>query len=81
LKGARHIFLCGEGLGDCIAKEGALKMKELTYLHCQSINLTDLGNNFYCYLKNHPKSPIIFIILDKHPNKTQMIEFIEKLLP
>ena len=64
LKGARHIFFCGEGIADCIAKEGALKMKELTYLHCQSISLGNLSNNFYCYLKKEAKTPIIFIILD-----------------
>ncbi len=34
IKGYRHIFFCGQGLAECIAKEGALKMKELTYLHC-----------------------------------------------
>ena len=34
IKDARHIFFCGHGLTECIAAEGALKMKELTYLHC-----------------------------------------------
>tara|TARA_B110000285_G_scaffold230307_1_gene296681 strand:- start:1157 stop:2308 length:1152 start_codon:yes stop_codon:yes gene_type:complete len=47
IKGHRHVFFCGEGIADCIAKEGALKMKELTYLHCQSIMLPDMGNNFF----------------------------------
>ena len=79
IKHSRHIFFCGQGIADCIAKEGALKMKELTYLHCQSINLSDLGNNFYCYLKKHSDTPTIFIILDKQPNKAQMISEIEKL--
>jgi glucosamine--fructose-6-phosphate aminotransferase (isomerizing) len=64
LKGHRHVFFCGQGIADCIAKEGALKMKELTYLHCQSICLKDLGNNFYVYFKKFPKTPTIFIILD-----------------
>ena len=53
LKDKRHIFFMGQGLAECIAKEGALKMKELTYLHCQQIKLNDLGNSFYCYLKKH----------------------------
>jgi glutamine---fructose-6-phosphate transaminase (isomerizing) len=77
IKGARHIFFCGEGLADCIAKEGALKMKELTYLHCQSLNLGNISNNFYTYLKKHPKTPIIFIILDSQKKKVNMIEQIE----
>ena len=34
LKEARHIFVCGFGIAEYVAKEGALKMKEMTYLHC-----------------------------------------------
>jgi|APCry1669190591_1035303.scaffolds.fasta_scaffold165833_2 glutamine---fructose-6-phosphate transaminase (isomerizing) len=34
IKDQRHVFFCGHGLAECIAAEGALKMKELTYLHC-----------------------------------------------
>lgn len=34
LKSNKHIFLMGTGLGEIIAKEGALKIKELTYTHC-----------------------------------------------
>ena len=34
LKGARHIFFCGTGISEYVAREGALKMKEMTYLHC-----------------------------------------------
>lgn len=69
IKGHRHVFFCGQGIADCIAKEGALKMKELTYLHCQSINLQDLGNNFFCYFKKYPNLPTVFIILDCQKNK------------
>ena len=54
-------------------------MKELTYLHCQYINLKDLGNNFYCYLKKHARSPVISIVLDKQPNKLAMIEELMRL--
>mmetsp|Transcript_24283 Transcript_24283/g.37468 ORF Transcript_24283/g.37468 Transcript_24283/m.37468 type:complete len:267 (+) Transcript_24283:1454-2254(+) len=79
LTGKRHIFFMGQGIAECIAKEGALKMKELTYLHCQQIKLHDLGNNFFCYLKKFPESPIIIIILDKQPDKMQMIEEVERL--
>lgn len=34
IKHSKHVFLAGIGLGEISAKEGALKMKELTYLHC-----------------------------------------------
>ena len=30
----KHVFLLGLGLSECVAKEGSLKMKELTYKHC-----------------------------------------------
>ena len=30
----KHIFLTGAGLGHVVAMEGALKIKELTYVHC-----------------------------------------------
>ena len=33
-KAEKHIMLFGEGLGEAVALEGALKMKELTYIHC-----------------------------------------------
>jgi len=79
LKTHRHIFFCGHGLANCIAAEGALKMKELTYLHCQDITLHDLSNNFYGYFKRNPGSPIIFIILDKQTDKAKMIEDITML--
>lgn len=49
IKSTRHVFFCGQGIAEYVAKEGALKMKELTYLHCQSINLLSIGNNFYTY--------------------------------
>lgn len=79
LKSHRHIFFCGVGQAEYIAKEGALKMKELTYLHCQSIRLQDIGNNFYTYLKKHTGCPVIFLVLDHQKEKLDMIEQIEKL--
>ena len=79
LKDKRHIFFCGHGIASCVASEGALKMKELTYLHCQSITLYDLSNNFYTYFKREKNSPIIFIILDKQADKAHMMDTIEDM--
>jgi glucosamine 6-phosphate synthetase-like amidotransferase/phosphosugar isomerase protein len=32
---AKHVYVMGSpGLGEIAAKEGALKIKELTYIHC-----------------------------------------------
>jgi glucosamine 6-phosphate synthetase-like amidotransferase/phosphosugar isomerase protein len=65
LKPHKHLFLLGSGLAEVAAKEGALKIKELTYLHCQALNLSaNISNGFYSFLKAHP-SPMIFVILEK----------------
>jgi len=80
LKSSRHIFFCGTGLGEVIAQEGALKMKELTYIHCQEIKIRNLPNNFYNYFMKNPKSPVIFVVCDKQPDKMQLIKDIETLV-
>jgi glucosamine--fructose-6-phosphate aminotransferase (isomerizing) len=84
MKDSRHIFFCGgSDLASIIAKEGALKMKELTYIHCQDLKLDELGNNFYVYLLNNPNTHVVFIVLDSQPNKAdfvkQIVAFKEKL--
>merc|ERR1712154_119065 len=33
--GMEHIFVLGKGFGECIAYEGALKIKEVTYVHAE----------------------------------------------
>jgi len=39
----KHLFVAGSlGLGEVAAREGALKLKELTYIHCQAIKLSVL---------------------------------------
>lgn len=34
LSKSKAVLFLGEGLAQAVANEGALKMKELTYLHC-----------------------------------------------
>lgn len=80
LKGHRHIFFCGTGLCSVIAKEAALKMKELSYIHCQDINIQLLANNFFNYFKANPGTPVIFLVTDKQPDKMSLLEDIELLL-
>ena len=65
LKHSKHIFFCGTGLCSVIAQEAALKMKELSYVHCQDVSIQQLSNNFFTYFKANPKTPVIFIITDK----------------
>lgn len=78
MKTSKHIYLVGTGLGEIVAKEGALKIKELTYQHCQCLNINNISNHFYNYLKMNPKTPVIFIVLDDQ-YKSKMIEGMQKL--
>lgn len=74
MKGARHIFFCGgNDLTEQIAKEGALKMKELTYMHCQSLRIDNIGFSFFGYLKKNPNTNIIFLVTDNMKNKLEFI--------
>ena len=58
------IFFVGLGLGEQVAQEGSLKMKELTYLHCQCFSFANISNNFFPYVRRHPGVPTIFIVLE-----------------
>jgi glucosamine--fructose-6-phosphate aminotransferase (isomerizing) len=51
LKDQSHIFLLGLGFGECTAREGSLKLKELTYKHCQAYSITNVANGFFSYCK------------------------------
>jgi len=60
----QHIMFLGEGLGEAVAAEGALKMKELTYLHCHTFSLREIANSFFSYAKMHVGTPAIFVVLE-----------------
>lgn len=65
LKGHSHIYLLGSGLAEIATKEGALKIKELTYTHCQALNLgSNIANSFYSYMTAHPDTPILLTVLE-----------------
>ena len=54
----------GQGISEAVAQEGCLKMKELTYLHCQCFSISNIANNFFNYVKLNPGMPAIFVVLD-----------------
>lgn len=56
--------MIGQGLGEIIAKEGALKIKELTYNHCQCLNINNISNHVYNYFRKNPGTPVIFVVLE-----------------
>ena len=64
LKLAKGIMFMGQGIAEAAAHEGCLKMKELTYLHCQCFSFSNIVSNYHNYLKMHPGMPTIFVVLD-----------------
>ena len=64
LKSARGIMFLGQGLAEAVAQEGCLKMKELTYLHCQCFSMNNVVNSLYNYMIVNPGTPVILIVLD-----------------
>lgn len=44
IKDFKHLYLLSSGLGEVVAKEGALKIKELTYMHCQCVSASNISN-------------------------------------
>jgi glucosamine 6-phosphate synthetase-like amidotransferase/phosphosugar isomerase protein len=68
----------GDGLAQAVANEGSLKMKELTYLHCQCFPILNISNNFFGYINSTKHTvPCVFIVLDD--NKQASINIMKKL--
>ena len=67
LKTSKGIMFLGQGMAEAVAQEGCLKMKELTYLHCQCFTISSVANNLLNYAKIHQGMPAIFVILDSQP--------------
>lgn len=43
IKNEKHIFVLGRGFAESIAREGALKIKEITYIHAEASSLSILS--------------------------------------
>jgi glucosamine--fructose-6-phosphate aminotransferase (isomerizing) len=62
---ANSCFVLGKGLGESIAREGALKIKEISYLHAEGTSGGALKHGPFALIE--PNTPIIMIIIDdKH---------------
>ena len=57
------LFILGSGLGYEIAREGALKIKEIAYIHAEAYSLLDLKHGPFALIENG--TPIIVIAHDK----------------
>jgi glutamine---fructose-6-phosphate transaminase (isomerizing) len=59
---AKHMFVLGKGYGEAIAREGALKIKEITYLHAEGYPGGALKHGPFALIE--PGLPVILVILD-----------------
>ena len=80
-KDKNAILFLGQGVSECVAAEGCLKMKELTYIHCQVFSINNIANNLFNFVNNNPGIPAIWIVLDSDPtDKEVSLEVMRKLL-
>lgn len=68
LKDKQHLFLLGKGYGECIAMEGALKIKEMCYVHAEGYSGGALKHGPFALIEgpegaNGP-TPVVCLILD-----------------
>ena len=68
LKKSEHLFVLGKGYAEPIAYEGALKIKEITYLHAEGYSGGALKHGPFALIEAEEgkfgKTPIILIVLD-----------------
>jgi len=69
LKDSDHMFILGKGFGEPIAQEGALKIKEVSYIHAEGYGGGSLKHGPFALLDKG--IPVIFIILSG-PNGQHM---------
>ena len=66
---ASNMFLLGKGNDECIAREGALKIKEISYIHCEGYSSSSLKHGPFALLDEN--FPVIILNLDQsHTAKT-----------
>merc|ERR1711862_414835 len=69
MKDKEHCFVLGKGYGHPVALEGALKIKEMCYLHAEGYSGGALKHGPFALIENNltgknGATPIIMIILD-----------------
>lgn len=63
-------FILGKGKSEAIAREGALKMKEITYIHCEGCSTSSLKHGPFALLSDN--FPVI--MLSTNPEDSASIE-------
>ena len=66
LQAADHLFILGKGYGEPIASEGALKIKECTYVHAEGFAGGALKHGPFALISEDmtKRTPIVMLILD-----------------
>ena len=75
------ILFLGQGVSEPVAAEGCLKMKELTYIHCQVFSINNIANNLFNFVYNNTGIPAIWIVLDSDQTDKQIsLQVMRKLM-
>ena len=61
---SNHLFLLGKGMDEIIAKEGALKIKEISYLHAEGYSASSLKHGPFALLDENMPTIIVDIVGD-----------------
>lgn len=70
LRETKNMFILGKGSDECIAKEGSLKVKEISYIHCEGYSASSLKHGPFALLDDN--FPVIILKLDnKHTSKIE----------
>jgi glucosamine--fructose-6-phosphate aminotransferase (isomerizing) len=70
LMNAQNLFILGKGSDECIAKEGSLKVKEISYVHAEGYSASSLKHGPFALLDE--TFPVIILNLDgKYEAKIQ----------
>lgn len=74
----KSVFLLGNGISYPIALEGALKMKEICYIHAEGCSGSSLKHGPYALLGGEEQIPVIMLVFNDN-NKNVMINTGEQI--
>ncbi len=70
------LFILGKGFGESIAKEMALKIKEVSYIHAEGYNGLNFKHGPLAMIDSKKRTPVI-IIIDRNNNFDEMKSIFE----
>ena len=72
IRNEEHLYIAGKGEAFLLAREGALKMKEVTYIHTEALDLSSLKHGPIALMENGVK--VITIVMDGDTESDYNIE-------